>query len=83
MTHLAETITTLKQELFESRQSYQTLADDYMRLRRALKRDKEILDYILSDDTQAEVYIQKMQHLCLSRDEMEKIMRDDPEHPSY
>lgn len=72
----------LKRELEECRESYQVLADDYLRLRGLMKRDSEILDYILSDDTNAEVYIQGMLCLALSRDEMEKVMREDPHHPA-
>lgn len=73
----------LKRELEECRESYQVLADDYLRLRGLMKRDAEILDYILSDDTNAEVYIQGMLCLALSRDEMEKVIREDPHHPAY
>jgi hypothetical protein len=72
----------MRDELRHSRSDYQTLADDYIRMRAIQRRDTEIVEYMLSDDTTVSVYIKGEKYEALCREEIENVMEADPDYPN-
>jgi len=80
ITNLSYKLKAMRDELRHSRSDYQTLADDYIRMRAIQRRDTEIVEYMLSDDTTVSVYIKGEKYEALCREEIENVMEADPDY---